>query len=774
MSFQNGADRRSISMAEAYRALFSSGAAWVMMGAMAAGFASPAIAQQTSDSAPEGGLSDIVVTAQRRAEPLQKAAIAVTAVTGDALRSASVTQPEQLANLLPSIKVTPTGGTNNNVYIRGVGTTAANSFAENAVGVNLDGVYIGRPSGLSGLLYDLDRIEVLKGPQGTLYGRNASGGVVNVVTRKASLSGYSGTASIEYGNYDSKKLQAAVNLPLSQTLAVRLAGQYVDRDGYLSDGYDDEKAYGGRVNVLWQPISDFRVELTADYEHQGGNGGGGVLSPRNAADTVTPRLSERVGGSDPRSVAALTSLYGPIVTSGTILPPRGDGYVNGETYGVSMTISADTGFGTLTFIPAYREIKPRFLSYRTGFYALNDETARQTSGEVRFASPEERRFQYVVGGYYYFLTQEFINYYVQGNSIGTRLQGHTTTESAAAFGQVRYSITDTLRLVGGARYTHEVKVRNALSGSRAPLLPNAPLTSVVGRKAFDNTSYRAGIEYDAAPRSLVYATVATGFKSGGFYTGVGDATYRPERLTAYTLGTKNRFLNNRVGLNLEAFYWKYRDQQIAYIGPVQTGPGVYGAAGLVANIGQARMYGLDAELRVQLSRADSFSATGQYLNSKYTRFQFLTLSLTGAPLATACANTPSSALPIAAPAKLFQLDCAGQTAINAPKWSSVLSYEHVFDLPGDMQLVGHLGTRIETGRFLNVEYLPGERQKGFHKSNASLTLKGGQGRWSLTGFIDNLENRTTINQATVRPVANAIYVGLDAPRTYGLRASVDF
>lgn len=735
--------------------------------------ATPSDAEQASDT-PEEGLSDIVVTAQRRTETLQRAAIAASAVSGDALTAGSITQPAQLAAIVPALKVTPTGGTNNNVYIRGVGTQAANSFAENAVGVNLDGVYIGRPSGLSGLLYDLERVEVLKGPQGTLYGRNATGGVINIISKKPSFGQIGGMASFEYGNYNTKKAQAALNLPLGRTLALRIAGQYVDRDGYLSDGYDDENGWGARASLAWEPSDAFRVDLTADYAHQGGKGAGSVLQPASSADTVTPAIDERVGGADPRSLAALRSRYPGPYNGGAILPPRQDGYVDSETFGVSAAITGDTGFGTITFIPAYRETKPNFLSYRTGFYALTQEVAKQMSGELRFASPEDRPLQYVVGGYYYFQTQDFTNYLVQGNTVGTLIQGKLNTESYAAFGQLNYSVTDALRLVGGVRYTNEFKSRNGTVGPRAPLALNAPRTPIISDKTFENVSYRASVEFDAGPRSLLYASVATGFKSGGFYTGIGDASYQPEKLTAFTVGAKNRFFDNRVQLNIEGFYWKYRDQQIGYIGPVQTSPGNYVSAGLTSNVGQARMYGVDLDFRWLITPNDNFSAAVQYLNAKYIDFSFLAVSGNGAALPTTCTSTPDSSLPLTAPARLFLLDCSGKQAINAPEWSAVLNYDHTFELGGDYSLVAQVGTKLEASRYLNIEYLPGQRQGAYRKSNASLTLRGPAEQWSISAFIDNIEDRTTVNQAIVRPIVNSIYVGLEPPRTYGLRARVGF
>lgn len=722
----------------------------------------------------EQGLSDIIVTAQRRSEPLQRAAIAASAVTGEALTKGSITQAAQLADLVPAIKVTPVGGTGTNIYLRGVGTTAVSSFSDLVVGINLDNVYMGRASGISGLFYDLDRIEVLKGPQGTLYGRNATGGVLNIITKKAALDAVTGMGSIEYGNYDSKKVQAAINLPLGPTLAVRASGQYVSRDGYFSNGYDDENGYGVRLNMLWQPSDMFHIDFSSDYGHQGGKGGGAVLFPAASGDAVTPPISARVEAATAESIAALTARSGPLVPARIVVPPQNDGYIDSEAYGVSATAVADLGFGALTFVPAYRVIKPNFLSYRSGFYALNVEEAKQTSFEIRFSSSTDKAFQYIVGAYYYKQNQTFTNTYIQGATVGSSIVGAADSESYAFFGQARYALTDSFRLVGGMRYTHDYKDRNGQVVNPFPVRPTTIVAPFSNTANFNNLSYRVSAEFEPSTRSLFYASIATGYKAGGFDTGVGSTAFRPEKLTAFTAGTKNRFMNNRLQANLELFYWKYRDQQISYVGPVQLSPGVFGLGGIVSNIGQARMYGADLDFRFLLTPADNLSVNMQYLNTKYTSFSYLALSPNGASPVNGCALLPDSSLPIAAPGKLFRVDCGGRAALNAPEWTAIISYDHTFELSGEYALVAQVGTRLESSRYLNIEYVSEEQQGGFRKSNASLTLNAPGKKWSLSAFVQNIEDRTTKNQATVRPIADVVYVGLEPPRTYGIRFSFNF
>ena len=248
-------------------------AGWVLAFALQA---QAATAGEAGDQPPPqeptaGQLQDIVVTAQRRAENLQRAAIAATAVSGDLLREAGVSNPRALTTLVPALQVSSANGPYSNFYLRGVGNYNGNSLSEAAVAFNYDGVFIGRPSSTTGFFYDLERVEVLKGPQGTLYGRNATGGAINVIPRRPDLN-FSAEASAEYGNYDAVRLDAAINVPLAANAALRASGIVVRHDGYMDDGTDDQKDYGGRLQLRLDATPDLKLVVGLDYFHQAGNG----------------------------------------------------------------------------------------------------------------------------------------------------------------------------------------------------------------------------------------------------------------------------------------------------------------------------------------------------------------------------------------------------------------------------------------------------------------------------------------------------------------------
>ena len=729
---------------------------------------------QTPASASEG-LGDIVVTAQRRSENLQRAAIAASAVTGGELVNAGVSDVNNLSKLVPSLVVAQSSGSATNFYIRGVGTFAAAILRENPIAFNFNGVYIGSPSAPVGTLYDLERVEVLKGPQGTLYGRNATGGSINIIPTRPTLVAIRASATVEYGNYNAKKATGGFNLPLGETVAVRVAGQVVDRDGFLSDGTDDERGAAGRVSLLFRPNSRFSATVVADYFKQWGKGAGAVLLP-SALTPTAPDPSARIGAGDPRSTAELVLRFPTLVGTPTgVNAPGNDSYNHGRYWGVSATMEGDMGFATLTFIPAYRKSEPLYRSYALGYQFNVEEHDDQISGELRLASNSGGALKYVIGAYTFDEQKVGVNNINQGPAQNSTFNVKLRTDSLAAFGQGSYSIIDGFRIVAGVRRTHETKDIQAALRPASFRVPNPVPINITGHLAFDNTTYKFGTEYDAGANSLVYANIATGFKSGGFIYSAVNNVYRPEKLTAYTFGTKNRFFDDRLQANLEVFYWDYRDQQINYVGPVQLTPGVVTAGGTTANAGNVKLYGADFDMRFKVTPHDLFSAQVQYLHSRYDTFSYVQVSNNGAPPRTACAFAPNTSIAIAAPAKLFTVDCSGRPAINAPRWSVNLGYEHRFDLGGDYQLVADAHSRIESSRYLSIEYLPEEEQGRYSTTDLILTLRAPGDRWSLSGFVNNVENSTVLgSSAGLRPFLNTAYAVLRPPRTYGVRASINF
>lgn len=739
-----------------------------------------AMAQTEASAEPDGGLEEIVVTAQRREESLQKAAIAVTAVTGADLTRSGITETANLGKLVPALVVQPTGGTTS-FFLRGVGTNSQNSFSENAIAFNFNGIYVGRPTAPAGVFYDLERVEVVKGPQGTLYGRNATGGAINVLPKKPILGRFAVEGLAEYGNYDSKKGFLALNLPLGDIVALRVAGQVVDRDGYISDGYDDDKGEAARASLLIQPSGMWSMTLVGDYYHQGGKGAGAVLLPSKAF--AVPSLEDRVSISDARAITAIngyaSTLFAPpfcvggFIASGCIENAGKDGYLDNKFYGLSAQVDGDMGFATLTVIPAWRRSEADFRTYLPGFRGEIRDTAEQMSLEVRLTSSGAQPLRYVLGAFFFNEQQDTLNYFRQGRLSTTRFTPNLDTESLAAFGQLTFDLTDTLRVIAGGRYTREDKTQRTASvsgGLPGPVDPplGAPFS---GDLTFSKFTWKAGLEMDAGPASLLYANVATGFKSGGFYVASPpNNSFAPETLTAYTAGAKNRFFDNKLQLNVEAFYWDYTDQQVTFVGGVRTGNGLFAQGSLTTNAGKSRIYGAEVEARLAPTRDDLFNLNVQYLNGKYNSLQTANFSPTGAPVTTGCTVTGSRlANPGVNGARFYDIDCSGKPTVNSPKWAVNAGYQHSFRLGGDMALVLGARTNIESSRFMNSNFRPEEKQDGFMMSDAFLTLEGPEEKWSITAFVNNIEDAEVLARAGTRPILDFPVGTLRPPRTYGVR-----
>jgi len=460
----------------------------------------------------EGGLgAEILITAQRREESLQRAAIAVTALDGDAITQAGVTQATELTRLVPSLQVAPASSLSQ-FYLRGVGTFAANAFAEQGVAFNLDGVYLSRPAAPSGLFYDLARIEVLKGPQGTLYGRNATGGAVNVITNRPELGELGGFLTAEYGNFDTIRASGAVNFPLGAQVALRVAGQHAEHDGYFNDGYDDEDTSAGRAQLYFDSGSGLDATLIVDFAHVGGQGSGGTIIP-----LLFDEGDERLGPSDPRVIAEyLTRPPTPPVPQ---IIARDDGYQDNDFFGVMAEINADLGFAELTLIPAYRRTDLDFRGYASSFLIDVTELSDQMSFEARLAG-DTGRLNWVLGTYYFAEDVDADQFFDQASN-GTLIQSNLETESLAVFGQATYSVTDAFRVTGGIRYTSDNKQQNSYAETRPfvgfvppgppnfiPIILTIPTTATTDVD-FNEVTWKAGVEYDVGPRSLLYAAVAT-------------------------------------------------------------------------------------------------------------------------------------------------------------------------------------------------------------------------------------------------------------------------
>jgi iron complex outermembrane receptor protein len=758
--------------------------------------AGPVAAQTTAEPPGVIGLEEIVVTAQRRSENLQRAAIAVTAVTAEDVARAGVTEATQLTRIAPALQIGSSGGTLTQYYVRGVGNTTNNSLSDAAVSMNLDGVPIVRSTAVEGLFYDLDRIEVLKGPQGTLYGRNATGGAVNVITTKPSLGAYSGYVNAEIGNYDAIKLQGAVNIPIGDKLAVRVAGITSSHDGYLSDGTSDEDTQAVRVQATYEPNEDFKLTFGGDYAKIGGEGVGTTFFGIDRDD--------RIGSTDPRAGVVISNVYSPL--AGAFLSPLPtDNYMDNTYWGVFAQADVQTPLGALTVLPSYRKSDVDYVAYPG--VGIHDRMKNdQLTFEARIASDDAQRLSYLLGVFYLDesvkQTPGYDQQYFNAHGLFD-----TDTTSYAAFGRLTFKVTDDFRLTGGIRYTMDEKKGlldayqlivvcpagffggNCIGGTpglpRQRALPPGftfpngdPIpvqpwgtsgaivtaTRVINRASqdFTKTTYRVGFEYDLRPESLLYATYETGFKAGGFFNSIDSPVYKPETIDAFTLGSKNRFWDNRLQLNLEAFFWKYKDQQVSHFRLNSIGGSEY----VTENVGETEIKGLEVEAKALVTETTTLSATVQYLDAERTEFTYTNPASNGPPV-TGC--------PFALTGAVYTINCSGTDAVNAPTWTINAGLEQGFELSGGHKLTFNADLRYQTSYYAGFEELPQQKEKGYTILDLQLQYQPPGDQWSVAVFGNNVTDEEVVNFANLHPFGpGLVSETLRPPRTYGVRVNAKF
>ncbi len=730
-------------------------------------------------------LEEVEVTAQRRAESVQRAAVAVSVLTPDALRDAGVAKPQELTGLVPSLQVAASAAPISIFYLRGAGNFTGNALTDSAVAFNVDGVFIGRPHSTAGFFYDLERIEVLKGPQGTLYGRNATGGAINVLPRRPDLGTWAGEASAEFGNEEQLRFDGTLNVPLGDgdRAAIRAAAFHVEHDGFMNDSLDDQDDSAARLSLLAEPNDALSIRVVADYFDQGGLGTGStpvVLGPDN-----------RFGISSPESGDFLETQRNAIAGRNfNPMPPtqKLDNYY----WGVNATLDWRTAGGTLTFLPAYRESHLDTVGTALAVNVTTVEDDEQTSLEARFASDLEGRLSYIVGAYWFDETNA-VPLFVPNTQYSLSIQHYETgVESAAAFGRLTYAVTESVRATVGARYTDEEKFFRGTFASYLRLCLPVPVASCPDAERFPATqvtppqpgpgpdgtttvpfliasdetetfsdwNWRAALDWDVTEDNFLYASFETGFKSGGFFFSNDSQVFEPEELEAFTVGSRNRLLDGRLQLDAELFHWSYDDQQISTIMRDSRGATNLGTR----NVGHATMQGVEVESTWLLADATLLRFGAQYLDASYDDFRY---DVPGpAPPLSGCAVSPNGAN--------FTVDCSGNRAPYAPEWTVNLGGEHSFRLGNDARLVAGLRLYYQSEMLTGLDFTPLEYQDDYVTLGASLTWNSPDTRYYVVAFGNNLTDETVVANSFQPPFGAFVVGTLRPPRTYGLRMGARF
>jgi len=733
--------------------------------------ASPAFAQ-SDQAAPaaavssETGVKDIVVTAEKRNSSLQRTPVAVTPLAGDALADQQVRSIADVQGLVPNFQFGAAQGTAN-IFLRGVGVTSLNPTTEGSVAVNLNDVYVSRPiSQLTGF-YDVSNIEVLRGPQGTLYGRNATAGSINIRTNMPTNE-WSGYARLTGGNYSTVNTEAAISGPIiKDKLLFRIAVLSEDHSGYgknIVTGHDidDKKSRAIRGTLVAKPASNFTATVIAEYYHEK-DASGGLHYFGPTGESGLPGQS----GLAPLFLVRGGYNATNILDEASDIDPRY--YI--ATYAITGTMEwKPTESLSLKSITGYRDQKTNVFTTAGG--GGHPTTAYYTYGEPANQVSQELQANYDKGpieltaGLYYFHENDTANpsdllysNYLYGGSGDQFIRflsfrGTIRTDSKAAYAQGTYHLTDKLSLTAGIRYSHDDKSFSQQRQLSTTLVysPDAPVTNLGTRYAqFGSWTPKFGIQYQVTPTTLLYATYAKGFRAGGFDISSTAPALQPEKLTDYEGGIKTTFFDRRLRLNLAGFYYDYTNLQI------QTSNGTNF---ILINAGSAKLYGAEAEISALPIPALEIDASAAYLHTRFGTYYSTDPARPNLP-------------PLGGVGGLNTVNFEGNRLPNAPSFSAHVSAEYNFELPR-----GKLGLRGEvnyTSKFyLNPNNVYFQSQGAYAKGNAFLTYRDDKG-WSVGAYVRNISNKITIITSNVANTFGSVNSGtVSAPRTYGIEVTERF
>jgi iron complex outermembrane receptor protein len=703
----------------------------------------PALAQQAAASAnpADNQIETVTVTARRVAEPSTRVPQAITAISSEELNSRGVVNVADIANVAPGV-VMGRDGFGVNINIRGVTTTDTTSKGLPGVSFNVDEVAISRPVAQGLSFFDVDHVEVLRGPQGTLYGKSTTGGAVNVITAKPQFED-AGSAQFEIGNYDTRRVEGMVNKKVNDALALRLAVNGNTRDGFLepNDGgpaRNDQKDRALRLSGLLKLGQSSTLLLSATAAKVSGIGYSTVPDVAHANDksgSAQLRVAGNPFGGD------VDERYRRLNTE-----------FNTEFNGISATYIGSTSHfdsddrGSSTYDPLTNGNQYNWRTYRG--------RVQEDSHELRFASGDPQALSWVAGLNYgketvnesdHYLNAPVATPTIAASTNGVNAVNTTSHRSSGVFGQATYAFDPRWSVVLGARRSKDDTDRvGTFAAGPVPGCTNALQDCIGGpnnggQSASVNT-WRLGLNHQLTPDQLLFASVATGYKPGGFNdydpaTGsIGQ--YEPEKLTAYEIGYKGRLLPN-LQFNSVAYYYDYAKDQISNL------VNISGNFVIFTRSVPATLYGWENEVTWKPTRQDTVRAALTFSHSEYKAF-----------MAGLLQNT----------------DWSGKSLDKTPASVLSLSWNRTWPLASGAQVKTQVGTRYSSSYLVSdfvgaIQY----RQKAFSRSDASATWISPDGSYSVQAFVNNIENKVQITTVG----SNSDY-SVSTPRFYGLRVGFHY
>lgn len=767
--------------------------------ALAIANGSAAWAQDEKPSDAETSNDEIVVTAQKREQNLQDVPIAITALTGDALDDAKIEDGKDLQFNAPNVTL----AANRNITIRGVGSSSFGGTGDTNIGVLVNGVFLQSGSSF-GEFFDMERIEILRGPQGTLFGRNTTGGVIHYITKRPTRD-FEGHVEVQLESFRGVRMNAAVNIPIADGIYQRFAANYIKRDGYTKNLFDDTRIdgrdqYSLRSTTRLEPTDSTTVDLTLLYfsEDSDRQEAAKSLCTPNPAFGCGP---DSVSTAFPTNNFLIDAIFLPgVVRAGTFAANPSDlrtvnidvrpwrkaedflaaleinqdignltltsvtGYRNGDnsserdfdqgyrpnafnpgTFGTRVVPNDGRGNGVLTYLLSGKPVTTT--DYRTS--QTGNGSAKQFSQEIRLASDFDGAFNFLAGGYY--MNAEgsgFVATWVPANTLnGSIAIGDTRlgkVKSLAAFGEVYFDITPELNIIGGLRYSEDKKRIITTSGTFVTPPP------FIGNATFDKVTGRAVINWnpanDMTDDTNVYLSFSRGFKSGGFNPdNVGVPTFDSETIDAIEFGHKNILLDGRLRLNMALFNYEYKNLIVGNI---------VGTLATNVNIPKSRVRGFELEMQAEPVEGLRFESALGLLDAQI-RSSFLS-------------SDPTRG------GAFFQI--RGNQLPNAPKRTLKLAAEYTVQAGNDWTVRPRLDFYSQSGFYSREFNLGADRVDSWKQFDASVRIENQERDLSLTLFVKNLLNDDDITflEANSNLVGSFRSAFLLDPRIFGASFRVGF
>ncbi|HMP55401.1 MAG TPA: TonB-dependent receptor [Novosphingobium sp.] len=699
---------------------------------------------------------EILVTAQRRSERLIDIPATLAALDSEALRAAGVVDISSVAPRVPGFYAGGFGSSRPQLYLRGIGTRQFDPGSEASVGVFVDEGYLGRTGGVLGALKDIERIEVLKGPQGTLYGRNTIGGAINVIS-KSPTSDLDAEAEAGFGNFGRYDLFAAVSGPIAgEAVKARAAGWRSYRRGYVTNLTSGKHAqgtdnFGGRLRLEINPAENVQIDLIGEIMRDDGPSFQG-----ESVGTVPNPNSILLGTGVPlKSANPFKQFY-----SANTEYDRNIDALTGK-------VDVGLGFGSLVSVTSYRKMS--YFDFRdfdnTNLDVINQTTAersKQFTQEVRLVSDRDGSLSFggvidwIIGVYYYKDTSfhtDIFDFGVNTSNPGRIGQqdetiGNYKTKSYAAFGQLTAHFSDTLDLTVGARYSKDKK-QSSFQGKTTDALPLVAVPYIQNNPwiSFDSFDPKATLSFRPNRNLNIYASFSQGFKAGGYqFTPLTQSqaatVFRDEKLKSYEVGFKTSLMDRKVQINGALYRYDYDNIQVSRIVQLLDGT----TPSLISNAGKSRIEGGELDVTLEPIEGLMFNAAYAYTKARYLDYRV-------SPAAGAA-------------------DYSGTRMVRAPKHSVNFSGQYEFPvgedsslmLRGDVALLSTFFHEPGEGQLTYGTTIPFTREPSYAVANFRLAYR--MGNWKVSGWVNNAFDK--LYRRTVHALPGQVINYYAEPRTYGM------